>query len=122
MKSEEIDQVLSKYKEMFGEVPGWAEIYSQFMPEVLEPWLDIRSKALSDGALPRKMKELILLAINLVRIYPTGVESHLKNAMDLGATHDEIMETIMTAVLSSAAPAMYNGPRALKEELKKRMV
>jgi AhpD family alkylhydroperoxidase len=120
MKKKEVQQVLLKYEKTYGRIPDWAETVGQIMPELLEPWLGLRSQVMSDGALPRKVKELMLLGINLVRRYPSGVENHLRAAMDAGATQEEIMETIATAVLSSAAPAMYNGPRALKAELEKR--
>jgi len=120
MKKKEVQQLLLKYKKTYGQVPDWAETVSQIMPELLEPWLGIRSQVMADGALPRKVKELILVGINLVRRYPSGVENHLRAAMDAGATKEEVMETIATAILSSAAPAIYNGPRALKAELAKR--
>jgi AhpD family alkylhydroperoxidase len=120
MKKKEVQQLLLKYKKTYGQVPDWAETVSQIMPELLEPWLGIRSQVMVDGALPRKVKELILVGINLVRRYPSGVENHLRAAMDAGATKEEVMETIATAILSSAAPAIYNGPRALKAELEKR--
>ena len=120
MKAEEIQKLLLRYKDTYGQVPDWADTVSQLMPELLEPWLGLRSKVMVDGALPRKFKELILLGINLVRHYPPGVENHLRAAMDAGATQEEVMEAIATAILSSAAPAMYNGPRALKAKLEKR--
>ena len=120
MEGKDVGQLLLKYKQAYGQVPDWAETIGEVMPELLEPWLQIRSKVIGDGALPRKTKELILLGINLVRRYPAGIETHLRGAMDAGATQDEVMETIATAILSSAAPAMYNGPRALKAELLKR--
>ena len=120
MKKKEVQQLLQKYKKAYGQVPEWAETVGQIMPELLEPWLGLRSQVMVDGALPRKVKELILLGINLVRRYPPGVELHLKSAMDAGATKEEIMETIATAILSSAAPAIFNGPQVLKAELEKR--
>jgi len=120
MGKQEVERMLLKYKSAYGQVPDWAETISEIMPELLEPWISIRSKVIADGALPRKVKELILLGINLVRRYPSGVETHMRGAMDAGATKEEIMEAIATAILSSAAPAVSNGPRALKEELKKR--
>jgi AhpD family alkylhydroperoxidase len=122
MEKKDADRMLKRYKEAYGRVPDWAETISKIMPDFLGPWLDMRSKVIADGALPRKMKEMILLGINLVRRYSPGIETHLRGALDAGATKEEIMETIATAVLSSAAPAMYNGPRALNEELKKRGV
>lgn len=120
MEAEEVNQLLLRYKNSYGQVPDWAETISEIMPELLEPWLAIRSKVMVDGALPRKFKELMLVGINLVRRYPSGIENHLRAALDAGATKEEVMETIATAILSGAAPAMYAGPRALKAELEKR--
>jgi AhpD family alkylhydroperoxidase len=120
MKPEDTEKVLLRYKEVYGQVPDWAETISEVMPEFLEPWIQIRSNVIADGALPRKVKELILLGINLVRRYPSGIETHTRGALDAGATKEEVMEAIATAIISSAAPALYNGPRALKTELLKR--
>ncbi len=120
MEAQDVAKLLLKFKNAYGQVPDWAETISELMPELLEPWLQIRSKVIADGALPRKVKELILLGINLVRRYPSGIETHLRGALDAGATQEEVMEAIATAILSSAAPAMYSGPRALKAELLKR--
>jgi AhpD family alkylhydroperoxidase len=120
MEAKDVAKVLLKYKDVYGQVPDWAETISEVMPEFLEPWLQIRSKVIADGALPRKVKELILLGINLVRRYPSGIETHTRGALDAGATKEEVMDAIATAIISSAAPALYNGPRALKAELLKR--
>jgi phosphomethylpyrimidine synthase len=41
---------------------------------LLEPWLRIRSKVIADGALPRKVKELILLGELTERAWAKGVQ------------------------------------------------
>jgi alkylhydroperoxidase/carboxymuconolactone decarboxylase family protein YurZ len=54
------------------------------------------------GPLPRKFKELILIAINAAttHLYAPGVRRHIRNALQLGATREEILETIqLTTVL-----------------------
>jgi AhpD family alkylhydroperoxidase len=120
MEEKDVAEILLKYKKVYGQIPDWAETIGEWMPELLDPWLQIRAKVIADGALSCKVKELILLGINLVRRYPPGVETHMRGALEAGATQHEILEVIATAVLSSAAPAMYGGPRALKAELMKR--
>ncbi len=120
MEPEEVKNLLAQYKKAYGKVPEWAETVSQIMPELLEPWLKIRSLVIADRVLPRKTKELILLGINLVRRYPSGMETHLRGAMDAGATKEEIMEVVATAILSSAAPAISKGGTALRAELERR--
>lgn len=120
MRPNEIKKVLFRYKKAYGQIPDWAEIISEIMPELLEPWLLIRSRAIENGELSRKVKELILLGINLVRNYQAGVETHLRGALDSGASIQEIMETIALSIISSAAPVIYNGPRTLRTELIRR--
>ena len=91
MEKKNVKKTMQEYKKAYGQVPDWAETISEIMPELLDPWLQIRSKAIPDGALPRKVKELVLLGINLVRNYPAGVETHLRGAMNAGANKEEIM-------------------------------
>ena len=43
----------------------------------------------------------------------------MSNALELGATKEEIEEVIATAVISSAAPAIINGPKELKKQIEK---
>ncbi len=120
MKAAEVEKLILQFKNSYGQLPDWAEAVSETMPELLDAWLKIRSIGIPGGVIPRKYRELILLGINLVRRYPSGIENHLRGAMDAGATKEEVMEVIATAIISSAAPSMYNGPRALRAELERR--
>jgi AhpD family alkylhydroperoxidase len=120
MNKKELDQLTRKCKRSFGQLQDWMETLLEDNPELLKHYMGIRDQVLVDGALPRKDKELILLAINMVRMYQPGIDSHLKMAVNLGATKEEIMEVIATAVLSSAAPAIRSGPRAWKADLERR--
>ncbi len=114
MKPEEL---LEKAEKIYGHPSDWTQILSELMPDMLESWLDIRQHVADDGVLSRKIKEFILIGINLVRRYPSGVENHMRKALEHGATKEEIMEVIATAVISSSAPAIINGPRVLKKLL-----
>ena len=120
MNKKELDQLSRKCKKSVGQLQDWMETLLEDNPELLQHYMGIRDQVLVDGALPRKVKELMLMGINMVRMYQPGIENHLRMAMSLGATKEEVMETIATAVLSSAAPAIRSGPRALRAELEKR--
>jgi len=113
------DELVEKARKIYGNSADWTETLAELMPEMLESWLNIRQKVADDGALSRKEKEFILIGINLVRRYPSGIENHMRKALELGATKEEIMEVIATAVISSAAPAIINGPRELKKQTEK---
>ena len=115
------DELLEKANKIYGNTPDWTQTLAELMPEMLESWLNIRQKVADDGALSRKVKEFILIGINLVRRYPSGVENHMKKALEHGATKEEIMEVIATAVISSSAPAIINGPIVLKKLIEKQL-
>ncbi len=62
------------------------------------PLLELEEKAFADGALNRKTKELMALSISIVTKCEPCMEWHLDQAMQLGATDQEIYETIDVAV------------------------
>jgi len=88
-------------------------------PDALYHYTQLR-KGIEGRVLPKKVTELILLGINLVRHYEFGIRVHIKGAIDAGATIDEICETIVNAMISGAATAIVEGPKILQEELNKR--
>jgi AhpD family alkylhydroperoxidase len=109
------DELIEKARKIYDNSADWTEPIADLMPEMLESWITIRQKVADDGALTRKVKEFILIGINLVRGYPSGIENHMKKAIELGATQQEIMEVIATAVISSAAPSIMNGAKELSK-------
>lgn len=81
--------------------PLW-EKFAELDPEFLEAYLAFRSVPQSNGPLPQKTKELILIAINAAttHLYGPGVRRHIQNALKAGATQEEILETIqLTTVM-----------------------
>lgn len=81
--------------------PLWATL-AEWDSDFLEAYLGLRSVPFRKGPLPRKVKELILIAINAAttHMYAPGVRRHIRNALEHGATREEILETIqLTTVL-----------------------
>jgi len=81
--------------------PLW-EKFAELDPEFLEAYLAFRTVPQSNGPLPQKTKELILIAINAAttHLYAPGVRRHIQNALKAGATQAEILETIqLTTVM-----------------------
>lgn len=116
----EVDEILQAYNDYYGHIPDWVKLMGEKVPEALYHYYQLRKIGVDDGVLPRKVKELILLGINLVRRYETGTRVHIKGALDAGATVEEICETIVTAMVSGAACSLIEGPQILQEELRKR--
>jgi AhpD family alkylhydroperoxidase len=62
--------------------------------------------ALEDGAVPKKYKELIALAVALTTQCPYCLEIHRGNAVAAGATPEEIAETALVAAALRAGAAV----------------
>ena len=63
-----------------------------------KPFLELEAEAFSDGALDKKTKELMALSISIVTKCEPCMEWHLEQAMQSGATDEEIYETIDVAI------------------------
>jgi len=71
-------------------------------PEFMEAYLAFRDVPHRNGPLPPHFKELILVAINAAttHLYAPGLRRHMQNALRLGATPEEVLETIqLTTVM-----------------------
>ncbi|MGB3899247.1 MAG: carboxymuconolactone decarboxylase family protein [Mesorhizobium sp.] len=66
-----------------------------------------------DGALPRKMKQLIAVAVAHVTQCPYCIQGHTKAALRDGATQQEIMEAIWVAAEMHAGGAFAHSNLAL---------
>ncbi len=87
------DEILEEIRSTFGMVPN----FFQAIADADEKWLALnwaREKAimLSEGALDRKTKELIALAVSLVNRCEYCSLAHEAVAMMEGATREEIVE------------------------------
>ena len=75
---------------------------------------DTRQFAFNDGALPRKFKLIIALALDAAHGATDGVESLARAAMQAGATKEEIAEALRVAQYISGVGSVYTASRALK--------
>ncbi len=74
-----------------------------------------REFAFADGALPRKYKLLIGMAFDASYGAVNGVKSLAQQAIDAGATKEEIVEALRVAQHLSGVGCVYVGAQALKE-------
>ncbi len=68
-------------------------------------FLDLEEKAFADGSLNKKTKELMALSISIVTKCEPCMEWHLDQALQSGATDEEIYETIDVAIEMGGGPA-----------------
>jgi AhpD family alkylhydroperoxidase len=67
-----------------------------------------------DGAIPKKYRELLALAVAFTTQCPYCIEVHTKGAKAAGATRAEVTETSMIAAALRAGGAATHGAMALK--------
>jgi len=65
--------------------------------------------ALADGAIPKKYKELMAIAVALTTQCPYCIELHRQQAIVAGATEKELAETVHVAAALRAGGAMTHG-------------
>ncbi len=91
------------------------KIFETFDPELLKLVQDTQHFALKDGALPRKVKLLIAMALDASKGTANGVKSLAQKAMEAGATKAEIAETLRVAQYITGTGSVYTAAQGLKE-------
>jgi len=66
------------------------------------------------GAIPKKYRELIALAVACTTQCPYCLDVHTRNAKKAGATREEVTETAFIAAALRAGAAVTHGALALK--------
>jgi alkylhydroperoxidase/carboxymuconolactone decarboxylase family protein YurZ len=84
-------------------------------PELFKLVENTRQLALDDGALPRKFKFLIALALDASYGAVEGVKALAQAAINAGATKEEIAESVRVAQFVSGVGSVYTASRALGE-------
>ncbi len=80
--------------------------------EVMKAFSTIAASAKKAGALDMKTKELIALAIGVAIHCDDCITFHAKAAVDLGATREEVMETLGMAIYMGAGPSVMYAAHA----------
>jgi len=91
------------------------KVFETLDPELLKVVQTTREFALAEGALPRKFKLLIAMALDASLGSVNGVNSLAQQAMKAGATKEELAEALRVAQFISGASSVYTASRALNE-------
>ena len=83
-------------------------------PRVLDALSAVHETALQSEALGKKVKELIALATSVVTGCETSIAYHLHNALEAGATREEMIEAVEVAVVTMGEPAAVHAARILR--------
>jgi len=84
-------------------------------PNDFNAWLNLdKIVGRDDGAIPRKYRELIALAVACTTQCPYCIEVHVKAAKAAGASREEVTESSLLAAALRAGGAATHGAMALK--------
>lgn len=83
-------------------------------PEATKAFWAFDKAALTEGAIPRKYKELMAIAVALTTQCPYCIALHADRARETGASDQELAETVLVAAASRAGGAITHGTHALK--------
>jgi len=73
----------------------------------------LHRKALADGALSRKVKELMALAVSIAVGCDGCIAYHVHDAVAAGADREELLETIAVGLFMGGGPGSIYGAHAL---------
>jgi AhpD family alkylhydroperoxidase len=84
-------------------------------PADFDAWLGLQNIVGSEsGAIPKKYRELIAVAVACTTQCPYCIEVHSKSAKAAGATRRELVESALVAAALCAGGAATHGAMALK--------
>jgi AhpD family alkylhydroperoxidase len=86
--------------------------YAKNSSKLMTAFMGLHHIGSEDGALLAKHKELIALGISIHTKCEGCIVSHVHDSLKVGATHDEIVETINVAIYMGGGPCVIYGSKA----------
>src|SRR5215467_3182097 len=89
----------------------------QWDPEWAEVCLKLTTNPWTTGVLPRKTVELISVALNAATaaLNPESARRHIRSALAVGATRDEILLVLKLASMMAVSSSLLGGTILLEE-------
>jgi len=102
------------YKAITEDVTASLGALHKDIPEVLQGFNKLMQAATHDGALDKKTKEFIALAIGVAKQCDACIGFHTKKLISLGATREEFMETLGMAIYMGGGPSLMYAADAVR--------
>jgi AhpD family alkylhydroperoxidase len=102
----------SHYHDVLNDLNPQHRDLRQMIPEVYRGFGEMSNAALTSGALDKRYKELIAMAIGVVAGCDGCIASHARGAARAGASKQEAAEAIGVSILMHGGPATIYGARA----------
>ena len=105
---------MKNFPEHYKELNTWMEQLGLEVPDVMHGFGALHASSLKDGALNSKTKELIALGIAITVRCDGCISFHVHDAMQAGASKEEIAETVSVAILMGGGPSVVYGIEAMQ--------
>jgi AhpD family alkylhydroperoxidase len=102
------------YEALTRDISAYIRELRKAQPEAMKGFSAMAAAATADGALSKKTKELIALAIGVSQRCDGCIGFHAKALSDLGATRAEIAEVMAMTVYMGGGPALMYAADALR--------
>jgi AhpD family alkylhydroperoxidase len=103
---------MTDFRQMIDDLSGPTRELRHASPEAWSGFTALHKAAVAEGVLPAKVKELMALAIAVVKQCDGCIAYHAKAAARRGATAAEVAEALDVALLMDGGTASVYGPRA----------
>ena len=112
------DKRIGTLEKKIGKVPKFFKELTEKDPAMYELVMKFEEHIWDEGALSRKTKKLIAIAIAAALRDQHAVRAQLAGAANLGVTKDEVEEALRVTFLLSGMPAYVYGKAQLDEGMK----
>ncbi len=101
------------YPDITKRISGGMKILRADIKDTMQGFSAMAQAATKDGVLDKKTKELIALAIGVSTRCDGCIGFHVKALVDLGATKEEIEETLAMAIYMGGGPSLMYAADAM---------
>ncbi len=103
---------MATYHDVIDDLAGSTKELRAAAPDAWAGFGALHKSAVAEGVLPARVKELMALAIAVVKQCDGCIAYHAKAAARRGATPEEVAEALSVALLMDGGTASVYGPRA----------
>jgi alkylhydroperoxidase/carboxymuconolactone decarboxylase family protein YurZ len=118
MVTKKTEKELKELEKKIGKVPKFFKELTEKEPKMYELVMKFEGHVWDDGALTRKTKKLIAIAIAAALRDQHAVHAQMAGAKNLGVTKAEIEEALRVTFLLSGMPAYVYGKAQLDEVMR----
>jgi len=103
-----------KAKEQLQRAHNWMKEFGEHSPDSMKSFQNLMGAVEKERVLSAKTKELMAIAISITQQCEWCIAFHVNNALEEGATEEEVMEAAWVAVLMGGGPALMHAGLVLE--------